>query len=282
VTLTATVALSSGTATIPFSGNVTFLDGGNAITGCLTAVSVNGATGVATCTATALKAGSHSIVATYANDTNYGGATSNAFVQTVALANSTIAVTSSLTPSGVNNSVTFTATVSAPAGATIPLAATGKVSFTDNGNAISACPEQAIASGNTATATCTTTALSGGSHSIVATYTGDSNYNGANNNMTQTVTSANSTVSFISSSTANTSTVNQPVTLTATVGPASSSVGLSGVVTFTDNGGSVAGCVVNWSASTMRSTSLMLRPRGKLFTTWCWTMPLRSMRNRPR
>jgi hypothetical protein len=74
---------------------------------------------------------------------------------------------SSLNPSTVGSSVTFTATVTG----TNP---TGNVAFTDGGNALSGCSGVALTgSGNVRTAPCTTSALSQGTHSIVAAYAGD-------------------------------------------------------------------------------------------------------------
>ncbi len=80
---------------------------------------------------------------------------------------STTTLVSSLNPSTVGASVTFTATVTG----TGP---TGSVAFTDGGNAISGCTAVALTgSGNARTAPCTTSALGQGTHSIVAAYAGD-------------------------------------------------------------------------------------------------------------
>ena len=80
---------------------------------------------------------------------------------------STTTLASSFNPSTVGTSVTFTATVTG----TNP---TGSVAFTDGGNAIGGCSAVALTgSGNARTAPCTTSALSQGTHSIVAAYAGD-------------------------------------------------------------------------------------------------------------
>ncbi len=80
---------------------------------------------------------------------------------------SSTTLASSLNPSTVGASVTFTATVTG----TNP---TGNVAFTDGGNAISGCSAVALTgSGNVRTAPCTSSALSQGTHSIVAAYAGD-------------------------------------------------------------------------------------------------------------
>ena len=94
----------------------------------------------------------------------------------------TTVLVSSANPAMTGTTVTFTATVTA----TNP---TGSVSFSDGGVAISACAAVALTgSGNTRTATCSTAALALGSHSIVATYSGDStNLVSFSTNLVQTI-----------------------------------------------------------------------------------------------
>ncbi|MEP7183150.1 MAG: S8 family serine peptidase [Betaproteobacteria bacterium] len=81
----------------------------------------------------------------------------------------TTVLASSLNPSTVGGSVTFTATVNGSA-------PTGSVAFTDNGATISGCGAVAFTGGstNSRTAQCATAALVAGTRSIVATYGGDS------------------------------------------------------------------------------------------------------------
>ncbi|HEY1329236.1 MAG TPA: Ig-like domain repeat protein [Casimicrobiaceae bacterium] len=83
------------------------------------------------------------------------------------LAATTTALASSLNPSGLGASVTFTASVSGSA-------PTGTVLFTDNGAAIAGCSAVALAgTTGTRTASCTTGALTAGSHAILARYGGN-------------------------------------------------------------------------------------------------------------
>ena len=80
---------------------------------------------------------------------------------------STTTLASSLNPSTLGVPVTFTATVTGSN-------PTGSVAFSDGGNAISGCSAVALTgSGNARTAPCTSSALSQGTHSIVAAYAGD-------------------------------------------------------------------------------------------------------------
>jgi hypothetical protein len=80
----------------------------------------------------------------------------------------TTTVGSSTNPATAGMTITLAATVTGNA-------PTGSVRFTDNGNAIAGCDAIALGgSGNARNASCATNALAAGSHSIVATYSGDS------------------------------------------------------------------------------------------------------------
>ncbi len=224
-----------------------------------TVVSAGNGTATATCTTTSLEAGNDTITAALNSDPNFTGGSGSTTLTIDPAATSTAVASSTGGSSTVDDSVTFTATVSAPSGATVPL--TGSVTFTDNGAVItngSSCGTSGVVpivwnlASATGTATCTTSALAAGSHAIIATYGNDTNYAASNNNVTQTVNHAGGTMTFTSSSTADTSTVNQSVTLTATITPSTgnTTVPLSGTATFTDNGGPVAGCTVSFNTST--------------------------------
>ena len=120
-----------------------------------------------TCTVTtsALAVGTRSLVATYGGDADHTGATSVAFTQTVTQAASTTTIASSANPSIYGTGVTFTVSVSAGDG--IP---TGTVAVSDGSTAIGTCTLSAAGS-----CTVATRALTVGSHSIAATYSGDVN-----------------------------------------------------------------------------------------------------------
>src|SRR6266511_3395156 len=83
----------------------------------------------------------------------------------------TTSLASSANPSIVGASVTYTATVS-------PVPDGGTVAFSDNGSPISTCTAQPVNT-TTGTATCTVTYTAVGSHTIVATYSGDFFYQGS-------------------------------------------------------------------------------------------------------
>jgi hypothetical protein len=157
------------------------------------------------------------------------------FIDTVTLtggvASTTTTLASSLNPSTVGLSVTFTATVTGNA-------PTGTVAFADGGSTISGCSVVALGgAGNVRTATCTTAGLAVGAHSLTAAYSGDAS-NASSNSvaLTQTVNKASSTTTLASS--ANPSTVGVSVTFTATVGGSAP----SGSVAFTADGTTLSSC----------------------------------------
>jgi large repetitive protein len=82
VTYTATVTPGIGGASTP-SGNVQFLDGGGAITGCSGRPLTVGSSSTAKCTVSYASAGSHSITAAYGGDANFVGSSSSATSVTV-------------------------------------------------------------------------------------------------------------------------------------------------------------------------------------------------------
>ncbi|HEY2546923.1 MAG TPA: Ig-like domain repeat protein [Candidatus Acidoferrum sp.] len=157
ITLSATIRPSfGGNAT----GTVTFLDGTTTL-GTSSAVANAAQLSVST-----LATGSHSITARYNGDANSAGSTSSAFSQTVSQSATSTSVASSLNPSIVGQSVTFTATVQVVSGNS----PTGTVTFLDGTSSLGA-----VSLANSA-AQFSTSALATGSHSITARYSGDANF----------------------------------------------------------------------------------------------------------
>jgi outer membrane protein assembly factor BamB len=100
----------------------------------------------------------------------------------LATTTTTTAVASSSNPSTVGGSVTYTATVS-------PTPNGGTVKFTDNAITLAGCGAVAV---NTSTgkAACTTSYGAAGSHAIVASYSGDTNFAASSGSLTQQVITA--------------------------------------------------------------------------------------------
>jgi len=221
VTFTASVVASgaSGTPT----GSVTFKDG----TATLCA-SIALDSGTARCTTAGLASGNHSITANYSGDSSFTAASAS-LTQSVNLQNPAVAITSSVNPSAAGQAVTFTATVGGASG--VP---TGSVTFGDGGTNL--CAGVALAAGS---ATCTTSTLAAGVHTIVAMYSGSSTYKSGNASVDQTVANRSSP-SITLGSTANPSTVGQYVTYAAVVSGAFGAP--TGTIVFRDNGAVINGC----------------------------------------
>lgn len=155
VTFTATVAATGGSGTP--TGNVVFT-----IDGAAQPAMALDASGRATLTTSTLSVGSHVIQATYSGS-------SSLLTQVVSAASArqtATSVTSSLNPSKLGEAITFTAAVVPTSGAGIP---TGDVTFT-----ISGAPQPIRATlDQSGTAAVTMSDLSVGTHTVTATYGGD-------------------------------------------------------------------------------------------------------------
>jgi Bacterial Ig-like domain (group 3)/FG-GAP-like repeat len=200
-------------ATVPSGelGSVTFKDGGAT----LGTVPLSGST--ASFVTSALAAGSHDITAVYSGDSSHSTApaTSPILTQVVNMATPSVTLSSSANPSTVNQSVTFTATV--------PATVSGTVTFSDAATALGTA---AVING---VASFTTSTLSVGAHTVIASYSGDSNNNTAKSTpLTETVNKANPVLPAPSVSSTNT-TVGSPETVSETVPQ-----GVMGPVTFYD------------------------------------------------
>ncbi|HEX3565518.1 MAG TPA: Ig-like domain repeat protein, partial [Acidimicrobiales bacterium] len=184
-----TVVFTATVSPVPAGGTVGFTDGGASIAGC-SAVAVS--SGSAACSVSTESVGSHSIVATYSGTPSFLGSVSPTLTQTVHMAPpattspTVTTVSSSVNPSVVGQTVVYTAHPSPlpPANG----APTGTVAFTDGGSTISGCGAAAVSAGS---ATCTVTYGSTGTHTIVATYSGDANFASSSSaSLTQTVVHA--------------------------------------------------------------------------------------------
>jgi hypothetical protein len=213
LTLVATVSGNGGIAT----GTVTFMDGTVSL-----GSAVLNAGGVATLATAGLAGGAHTIVAVYGGDAKDSGSTSPALAETVQTATSTTALTSSLNPSTVGASVTFTATVTTNGGA-----ATGAVTFSEGVAVLGVSP---VIGGK---AVYTTAGLALGTHSIAAAYGGDAN---DGTSLSAVLAEQVQQVSPVTvSSSANPAIAGTSVTFTATIAAAAGAAA-TGTVTFKDGG----------------------------------------------
>jgi hypothetical protein len=224
--VTITTTLPSGT-----TGTVTITSGG--IT--LGAGSVNPTTGTFTITTSTLPVGTDQINANYGGDANNNpvmGSTS----QVVGKATPVVTLISSLNPSALNQSVTFTAS--------LPTGVTGSVTF------ISGSTNLGTATLSGGTATVTTSSLPVGGNNIVATYNGDANNSNASASLIQNVSK---TTPIVTVTTSGSTTVGGTVTITATVPP-----GTTGTITINGGGGTLGSGTVNPTTGTVTITTTSL------------------------
>ena len=218
VTLTATVTAVSPGAGTP-TGTVQFFNGTTSL-GTETLTS-----GVATLATTALPTGANSITAAYSGDTNFASNTSPAVTMTVASTpTSTTTITASPSSSVFGESVTLTATVAAIGTSTET--PTGTVQFF---NGTTSLGTETLTSG---VATLATSDLPVATNSIMAVYSGDSNFTSSvAPAVTVTVTQASTTTTVTPSTTS--AVFGQSVTLTATIAAVSPGAGTpTGTVQF--------------------------------------------------
>ncbi|WP_263417411.1 Ig-like domain repeat protein [Terriglobus albidus] len=212
VTLTAQVQ-TSGT-NVP-TGKVTFYDGSTPL-----GSPVNLASGAATLVTSTLALGSHSLTASYEGDQYNNPSTSTAVTQVVKQA-ATVNLASSNTTTVIKQPVTFTATVTAAG------SPTGSITFQDGSSNLGT-----IGINGSGVAQITVNTLSVGTHSITATYSGDTNtINAVSNVVTQTVQKDTSLTTL--GAAPSSIKAGEPLTLTATVSN-SGLVAVTGSVTFKD------------------------------------------------
>ena len=214
LTLTATV--TSGA-----TGTVNFQLGGTSLSGCSAKAL---ASGVATCTTTALAAGTNSFVAVYSGDSGYSASSSSTLTYVGLTAQATLTVTSTTGTYGT----ALTLTTAGGSG-------TGAVSFVVTNGTATGC---AVGSGSllsTSVGTC----------SVTATKASDATYQSTSSSAT-TVTLAGGLASTVSlgASPASPQSVGTSLTLTATV-----TSGATGTVNFKLGGTSLSGCSAKALAS---------------------------------
>ncbi len=162
VHFSATVSMSAGsTADGPITGIVTFLDGSKT----LGSTAIN-ASGQATLAVDNLSVGPHPVTAHFGGNPNYAASNSAVLTETVQQTATVSALSSSASTTLKGKPATFSVTVSSATGSP-----SGSVAFRDGANVLGS--EALNASGQ---ASFSTAVLSAGSHSIIATYSGDANY----------------------------------------------------------------------------------------------------------
>jgi hypothetical protein len=218
VTLTATITVSNLKV---LNGTVIFYDG-STVLGSSELVSGSASVNVQ------LAGGEHAVTARFVGNDWYGASTSPVLVQQVSSNPISMTLTSTPNPSQFGDSVTLSASLTAPPAA--PAAPTGFVNFFDDGSQVGSVPVTSTL------VQLRLTNLSAGAHALTAAYGGDSNYGPVNSNsITQTVNGIVTQTTLGSS--ANPVAVGAPVTFTAKVsfsqGPGTMPTGR---VVFADGG----------------------------------------------
>jgi len=240
VNLTATINAQNIFSTILPTGTVTFYSGTTEV-----ATAAGGdeyvdpttheAVFVTSTNEISLPHGQDSITGRYSGDASYAASTSAPIDVSVLYATATTVMSSNASvPRGT--SVTFTAQVTT--GQPSPPAFTGTVQFLSDAVSLGA-PVGVSGAGQ---AQVSTSSLSGGTHTITAEYSGDSNFAASTGSTTQTVLLIGTTTSVSSSS--NTISQGSNVTFTATVTPTQNGgPTMTGTVQFESNGSNIGSAV---------------------------------------
>jgi subtilase family serine protease len=173
--ITITVASASGSSTTTPTGTLTIVVDGTTATSSLALVN-----GSATYTFSSATAGAHAITATYSGDTTYAASNGSLTVTVTAVASQTTVSAATTTPAvGVSDLITITVASGSASSSATP---TGSVTIAVDSTAQA--PTLTLASGS---ATYTFSSTVAGSHTITATYPGDSIYAASTGMLTVTV-----------------------------------------------------------------------------------------------
>lgn len=186
----------------------------------------------ATLTVSSLATGNHDVEAVYNGNADFASSGSATVTHGVNRADTTLDLTSSANPAFSGAPITYTATIApvAPGAGTV----TGTVQFAVDGDPLGA---PVPVSGGQAVSPVTNLQVS--SHSITANYSGDANFAGQSDSLTQTIVAAQTTTSI--SSSPNPSVHGQPVVVHAEVAPVAPATGHpTGAIRFIVDGATYA------------------------------------------
>jgi sugar lactone lactonase YvrE/predicted secreted protein len=241
VTFTATVTSTNGpepTGTVEFMAGTTSLGSG-----------ILGSNGTAALSLTSLAPGTYSIVAVYQGDTDDATSSSAPLSETIQKIPTATTLSASLNPISAGAVLTLSAAVSATGSATGAGALAGQVTFSEGATVYGTAT---INSSGAATLQIST--LSAGSHSIVATYSGNTNYATSTSAVLVEVVNSTATTTTLTS-TAATTLAGEPASFTASV---STTTGIpTGSVSFYDGGVSIGQAQLNAQGVATLSTSTL-------------------------
>jgi large repetitive protein len=230
-------------------GTVSLSDDGNPVTGCQSLTLSSTDPPQVTCSETYDADATHSIVATYSGSTDFLPSAA-ALTETVAPQTTTTSVTASSRTSTSGEAVSFTATVAASAGTANP---TGSVTFADDGTPLGTSTLTTTAGVTTTSMLLTTLPL--GVNTITASYGGDPDFGASVSGTAALVTVNQAPTDLGLGSSVNPSTLGQPVTITASVFPATGS-GETGTVAFLYDDTVIGSASVSNGQATLTTTTL--------------------------
>lgn len=241
VIFTATVVSTNGPAP---TGTVQFKDGGT-----LLGSAAVGSNGIAVLSSSALAPGLHSIVAVYSGDQDDAASSSSPLTETIQQIPTGTALSSNLNPISAGATLTLTGAVSATGSSTNGGALSGTVTFSEGLITLGTSPID-----GTGHAAFNLSTLSAGSHSMVASYSGNTNYAASTSTVMVEVVQVTATTTALSSGTA-TTLAGQPSVFTITVGSATGVP--SGNVTIDDGAMSIGQVQLNAQGVATFSTSTL-------------------------
>ncbi len=257
VQLTAAVTPLTGSGP---SGFVTFSTGGLVLGNA--PLTTDGGVTTAVLDVPSLPLGASPVTARYDGDVRFDASTSPVLTQVVDPDPTSVTIAPSTSSAEPGQPVTYTATVTSPAAGT----PTGTLSFTDDGSPIAGCQSLALPPSAPFQVTCTESAGSIATHSIVADFSGDTHFTAASAILAEPVTPMATTTSAVVSPPA--PTYGQSVTLTATVAPLSGATDPTGTVTFSVNGTSLGSSMLSTAGGATTASMLVTTlPVGSDFVT---------------
>jgi hypothetical protein len=200
-----------------------------------------------------LPVGSQPVTATYGGDVLFGPSTSPVDAQTVHQDTANVSIAAAPANAVPGQRVTYTALVSAAA----PGAgrAGGTVSLSDDGNPVTGCQSLTLSSTDPPLVTCSETYDADATHSIVANYSGSTDFLPSTAAVTETVAPQPTTTSVTASSRSTTS--GEAVSFTATVAASAGTANPTGSITFTDNGSPIGTSTLTTTGG-VTTTSMLL------------------------
>jgi Big-like domain-containing protein len=245
VTFTATTqsvfAIPTGTALVP--AQMMFI-----VDGTEYPVNAAGDPARGTLTLSDLSGGNHLITARYLGNDTFAFSEDISGTHTVTQGGSTTTLSSSVNPSVLDQTVTFTATVAPAAPATgTP---SGTVTFMDGSATLGT---GTLSAGQ---ATFSTSSLTLGHRAITATYGATTSYGASTSNTVDQVVNQKQSATVLSSS-PNPSVLGNPVTLTAVVSPAAPATGTAtGTVTFMEGPTTLGTAMLSGGQATLTTAAL--------------------------